>query len=193
MPPCCTSTSSPRAWSRGRGRRATSARAPSSHAAMRSARSRRLPRQHALSVQVDTAHQGYLEPQVVVAQVDANGFATVWASTQGQFTAELMIAAHARPAAVEAQGRAAGDRRRLRRQDRHPRRGRGGAPGAEMPAARSSSCCTREEVLQGGSRPRRRRADRHRGRRRQGRPPRRHRRAPIAWMPAACRASALAA
>ena len=44
------------------------------------------------SVQVDTAHQGYLEPQVVVAQVDANGFATVWASTQGQFTAELMIA-----------------------------------------------------------------------------------------------------
>jgi CO/xanthine dehydrogenase Mo-binding subunit len=45
-----------------------------------------------MSVQVDTAHQGYLEPQVVVAQVDANGFATVWASTQGQFTAELMIA-----------------------------------------------------------------------------------------------------
>ena len=44
------------------------------------------------SVTVDTAHQGYLEPQVVVAQVDANGFATVWASTQGQFTTELMIA-----------------------------------------------------------------------------------------------------
>jgi CO/xanthine dehydrogenase Mo-binding subunit len=44
-------------------------------------------------VQVDTAHQGYLEPQAVVAEVDANGFATVWASTQGQFTAELMIAA----------------------------------------------------------------------------------------------------
>jgi CO/xanthine dehydrogenase Mo-binding subunit len=43
-------------------------------------------------VAVDTAHQGYLEPQVAVAQVDANGFATVWASTQGQFTAELMIA-----------------------------------------------------------------------------------------------------
>src|SRR5690606_1994947 len=43
-------------------------------------------------VRVDTAHQGYLEPQAVVAQVDANGFATVWASTQGQFTAELMIA-----------------------------------------------------------------------------------------------------
>ncbi|MBO0742394.1 MAG: xanthine dehydrogenase family protein molybdopterin-binding subunit, partial [Hyphomicrobiaceae bacterium] len=45
-----------------------------------------------MRVEVDTAHQGYLEPQVVVAQVDANGFATVWASTQGQFTAELMIA-----------------------------------------------------------------------------------------------------
>ena len=45
-----------------------------------------------VSVEVDTGHQGYLEPQVVVAQVDANGFATVWASTQGQFTAELMIA-----------------------------------------------------------------------------------------------------
>ncbi len=45
------------------------------------------------SVRVDTAHQGYLEPQVVVAEVDANGFATVWASTQGQFTAELMLSA----------------------------------------------------------------------------------------------------
>jgi CO/xanthine dehydrogenase Mo-binding subunit len=44
-----------------------------------------------ISVQVDTAHQGYLEPQVAVADVDANGFATVWASTQGQFTTELMI------------------------------------------------------------------------------------------------------
>jgi CO/xanthine dehydrogenase Mo-binding subunit len=45
-----------------------------------------------VSVKVDTAHQGYLEPQVVAAQVDANGFATVWASTQGQFTTELMTA-----------------------------------------------------------------------------------------------------
>ena len=51
------------------------------------------PARASVSVQVDTAHQGYLEPQAVVAQVDANGFATVWASTQGQFTAELMIAA----------------------------------------------------------------------------------------------------
>jgi len=45
-----------------------------------------------ITVRVDTAHQGYLEPQAVVASVDANGFATVWASTQGQFTCELMIA-----------------------------------------------------------------------------------------------------
>jgi len=45
-----------------------------------------------IQVKVDTAHQGYLEPPVVVAQVDPNGFATVWASTQGQFTAELMLA-----------------------------------------------------------------------------------------------------
>src|SRR5262245_60441553 len=45
-----------------------------------------------IGVAVDTAHQGYLEPQVMVADVDANGFVTVWASTQGQFTAELMIA-----------------------------------------------------------------------------------------------------
>lgn len=44
-----------------------------------------------LSARIDTAHQGYLEPQVTVAEVDAEGFATVWASTQGQFTAELMI------------------------------------------------------------------------------------------------------
>jgi CO/xanthine dehydrogenase Mo-binding subunit len=51
------------------------------------------PKTARISVAVDTAHQGYLEPQAVVADVDANGFATVWASTQGQFTAELMIAA----------------------------------------------------------------------------------------------------
>jgi CO/xanthine dehydrogenase Mo-binding subunit len=44
-------------------------------------------------VAVDTAHQGYLEPQAVVAQVDGNGFVTLWTSTQGQFTAELMTAA----------------------------------------------------------------------------------------------------
>jgi CO/xanthine dehydrogenase Mo-binding subunit len=45
-----------------------------------------------ISVAADTAHQGYLEPQAAVAEVDANGFVTVRTSTQGQFTAELMIA-----------------------------------------------------------------------------------------------------
>ena len=49
------------------------------------------PATASVSVAIDTAHQGYLEPQVSVAEVDANGFVTVWASTQGQFTAELMI------------------------------------------------------------------------------------------------------
>ena len=43
-------------------------------------------------VKVDTAHQGYLEPQVALAQIDAGGTITVFTSTQGQFTAELMIA-----------------------------------------------------------------------------------------------------
>ena len=44
-----------------------------------------------IRVAIDTAHQGYLEPQAALAEVDASGFVTVWASTQGQFTAELMI------------------------------------------------------------------------------------------------------
>ncbi len=46
----------------------------------------------AIEVTVDTAHQGYLEPQAMVVDVDSNGFVTVWASTQGQHTTELMIA-----------------------------------------------------------------------------------------------------
>ena len=41
---------------------------------------------------VDTAHQGYIEPMATLANVDADGMATVWASTQGQHTTELMIA-----------------------------------------------------------------------------------------------------
>ncbi|MGI9422750.1 MAG: xanthine dehydrogenase family protein molybdopterin-binding subunit, partial [Hyphomicrobiaceae bacterium] len=45
-----------------------------------------------IEVVVDTSHQGYLEPQATIANVDSNGFVTVWASTQGQFTTELMIA-----------------------------------------------------------------------------------------------------
>lgn len=43
-------------------------------------------------VVVDTAHQGYLEPQAVVAEADPTGFVTVWTSTQGAFQAELLIA-----------------------------------------------------------------------------------------------------
>ncbi len=42
---------------------------------------------------VDTAHQGYLEPNATVAQVMPDGMATVWASTQGVFTLELQLAA----------------------------------------------------------------------------------------------------
>ena len=127
-----------------------------------------------LSVQVDTAHQGYLEPQAMLAQVDANGFATVWASTQGQFTAELMIAAHARPAGVQAQDRADRDRRRLRRQDRHPRRSRGGPAGAEVPATREARAVARGGAA-GRLGSRRRGADRYRGGCRGGRAARRHR------------------
>ncbi|MGY6646353.1 MAG: xanthine dehydrogenase family protein molybdopterin-binding subunit [Salinarimonas sp.] len=45
-----------------------------------------------VSVTVDTAHQGYIEPQAMVAEITPDGFATVYTSTQGQFTTELMIA-----------------------------------------------------------------------------------------------------
>jgi len=45
-----------------------------------------------IEVRIDTAHQGYIEPQAMLAAVDANGMATVWASTQGQHTTEIMIA-----------------------------------------------------------------------------------------------------
>ncbi|MFO7297139.1 MAG: xanthine dehydrogenase family protein molybdopterin-binding subunit [Pseudomonadota bacterium] len=103
-------------------------------------------------VRVDTAHQGYLEPQVVVAQVDPNGFATVWASTQGQFTCELMIArilgipqSKIRVVPMEVGG-AFGGKIALH---------------GEAVAVRLSEKCgrpmklvlTREEVLQGGSGP----------------------------------------
>lgn len=45
-----------------------------------------------IKVTVDTAHQGYLEPMATVAQVEPDGAVTVWTSTQGQFTAALMLA-----------------------------------------------------------------------------------------------------
>jgi xanthine dehydrogenase molybdenum-binding subunit len=45
-----------------------------------------------IDVTVDTAHQGYIEPHACVAETDANGCVTIWASTQGAFTAELQTA-----------------------------------------------------------------------------------------------------
>jgi xanthine dehydrogenase molybdenum-binding subunit len=110
------------------------------------------PAAASLSVRVDTAHQGYLEPQVVVAEVDANGFATVWASTQGQFSAELMIS------------RMLGMRQsKLRVVPLEIGGGFGGkiAIHGEALAVRLAQKCrrpvkmvfTREEVLQGGSGP----------------------------------------
>jgi xanthine dehydrogenase molybdenum-binding subunit len=105
-----------------------------------------------IEVRVDTAHQGYLEPQAVVAQVDANGFATVWASTQGQFTAELMIARMLGMA-----------QSKLRVVPLEVGGGFGGkiAIHGEAVAVRLAQKCgrpvklvfTREEVLQGGSGP----------------------------------------
>jgi CO/xanthine dehydrogenase Mo-binding subunit len=44
-----------------------------------------------IEVGVDTAHQGYIEPQAMVARVDSNGMATVWTATQGQHPTEVMI------------------------------------------------------------------------------------------------------
>ncbi len=41
---------------------------------------------------IDTAHQGYIEPHACVAETDANGFVTIWASTQGAFQTELQTA-----------------------------------------------------------------------------------------------------
>ena len=41
---------------------------------------------------VDTAHQGYIEPHTCVAECDAAGFVTIWASTQGAFQTELQTA-----------------------------------------------------------------------------------------------------
>ncbi len=40
----------------------------------------------------DTAHQGYIEPQACVAEAEATGFVTIWASTQGAFQAEIQTA-----------------------------------------------------------------------------------------------------
>jgi len=51
------------------------------------------PVRASVDTEIDTAHQGYIEPCAVVAEVDAAGMVTVWASTQGQFSMEMQLAA----------------------------------------------------------------------------------------------------
>ena len=41
---------------------------------------------------IETAHQGYIEPHTAVAETDATGFVTIWASTQGVFQTEIQTA-----------------------------------------------------------------------------------------------------
>ncbi len=41
---------------------------------------------------IDTAHQGYIEPHACVAETDAGGFVTLWASSQGAFQTEIQTA-----------------------------------------------------------------------------------------------------
>ena len=45
-----------------------------------------------MRVVIDTAHQGYIEPMACVAETDATGFVTVWASCQGAFQTEIQTA-----------------------------------------------------------------------------------------------------
>ncbi|MBI3967238.1 MAG: xanthine dehydrogenase family protein molybdopterin-binding subunit [Chloroflexi bacterium] len=40
---------------------------------------------------IDVAHQGYLEPQACVVQVDPRGQVTIWTSTQGIFTIKMQV------------------------------------------------------------------------------------------------------
>ena len=122
-----------------------------------------------------------------MAEVDANGFVTVWASTQGQFTAELMIGrmlglplSQMKVVPLEVGG-AFGGKIVIHGE------ATGGAPGAEVRPACEGSLLTREEVLQGGSGPAAGALIDVAGRRRSRRPPYRASRAPTAWMPAACR------
>ena len=46
----------------------------------------------AVNAVIDTAHQGYIEPQACVAEAEATGFVTIWASTQGAFQVEIQTA-----------------------------------------------------------------------------------------------------
>ena len=101
---------------------------------------------------IDTAHQGYIEPQATLAQVDSNGMATVWAATQGQHTTEIMISrlldrpqSRIKVVPVEIGGGFGG-------KISHPRRGRLRAP-SEITGRPVKMVLTREEVFQGGSGP----------------------------------------
>ena len=182
MRPSCTSTSSPKAWSRGRARRATSARARSIARGDAAAGSRRRAGDRANQRRRSTPRTRATSSRRLP-----------WPSRRQWLRHRVGLHAgpvhdraddrpHARAAAVAAQGRAAGSGRRLRRQDRHPWRGRGGAPGAEVRPAREDGADARGSAA-GRLRPGRRRADRHRGRRRPGRPPHRHR----GHLPPGCR------
>jgi CO/xanthine dehydrogenase Mo-binding subunit len=46
----------------------------------------------AISARIDTGHQGYIEPHACVADCDAQGNVTVWASTQGAHQTEMQTA-----------------------------------------------------------------------------------------------------
>jgi xanthine dehydrogenase molybdenum-binding subunit len=46
----------------------------------------------AIATTIDTAHQGYIEPHACVAEAEATGFVTIWASTQGAFQTEMQCA-----------------------------------------------------------------------------------------------------
>ena len=132
MRPCCTSTSSPRASSR--------ARAQPSNVCSRTVIARgdatRALAEAPATARVSVA--GRHRPPGLPRAAGGGGAGRCQRLRHrvglhaGPVHRRADDRAHARDAAVAAQGRAARDRRRLRRQDRHPRRGRGGAPGAEV-------------------------------------------------------------
>ena len=70
-------------------------------------------------------HQGYIEPHTSTAIWNQDGEITIWTSTQGTFAVRDQMAEVLRHPGLEDEGHPDGDRRRLRRQDRHlPRPGR---------------------------------------------------------------------
>ena len=100
-------------------------------------------------VVVDTAHQGYLEPQAVVAEADPSGAVTVWASTQGAFQTEVQLAgllgmpqSQIKVVPLEVGGAFGG-------KIVHARRARGRAPGAEDRPAGEDRHARAEKVMVG--------------------------------------------